>query len=84
MAEACGDTVILNLANNPTYSPSTPETILVGADQCEILSAVHNAVQVTITTHAEFQNAHTYLEIVVTPGTSDIHIDSWQEIATSP
>lgn len=87
LAEACGDTAMLKLANNPSYSP-TNEVITVGTsgDTCTVLSVQPSGTQATILTQAFFPakdaNAqmHAFSKIKIVTNLSDLSLVSWQEI----
>jgi len=68
LAEACGDTAILNLAQGLT----TLGSVVVGAGSCNIISFTPN-----IKTQACVNKAVTNLEITVD---SSFNILSWQEV----
>jgi len=80
LAEACADRAILNLANNPSYTPAAGgDIILVGSDNCKILS-ITGASQKTIRAQAIYKDSYTNLKVVVTPLVNTISINSWEEV----
>lgn len=77
LAEACVDTALLKLANNPNYIG--PDTIAVGGDSCSILSvSLPSGGHQTIRTRAVFREAATNLEVAI--NTSDLSVVSWNEL----
>jgi len=76
LAEACVDTALLKLAQNPSYSGN--ESISVGNDQCSILAIETLPGQKIIKTKAIFQNSFTNLKITVQA--SDLSVISWEEV----
>jgi hypothetical protein len=78
LAEACADTAILKLAEDPNYGGG--ETVAVGSNNCKIISVDTSGVQKIIKTQANFKNYFTNLEITVTPAISDIIVNSWEEV----
>ncbi|OGI76052.1 hypothetical protein A3C67_00505 [Candidatus Nomurabacteria bacterium RIFCSPHIGHO2_02_FULL_42_19] len=78
LAEACADTAILKLANNPGYNPAN-EPVNVGGDTCIIQSVTGGD---TIHLRADYKNYITNLKIAINP--SDLSVVSWEEIPTYP
>ena len=81
LAEACGDTALLKLAQDPNYNPSN-EVISLGSDSCTVISLQNNtpiAGQITIITQGQFQKVTTNLKTVVSSG--DLVIKCWREVA---
>ena len=77
LAEACVDTALLKLAENPSYAGS--ESINVSdADTCNILSIDPAVDPIIINTTGVFMNATTKLEVKV--NASDLSLVSWEEI----
>ncbi len=77
LAEACVDTALLKLAENPSYAGS--ESINVsGADTCNILLINPAVDPIIINTTGVFMNATTKLEVKV--NASDLSLVSWEEI----
>lgn len=76
LAEACVDTALLKLVQNPSYSGN--ENIPVGNDQCSILQIETPSGQKIIKTKAIFQNSFTNLKI--TAQASDLSVISWEEV----
>lgn len=78
LAEACVDTALLKLANNPNYPGG--ETITVsGSDTCTINTIDSIIDPIIIDTKAVFQQANTNLHIKVKK--SDISVVSWEEMS---
>lgn len=85
LAEACVDTALLKLANDPAYTVTTPTSVTVGSDTCSIDSVGTVGTQIAINTSAVFplpsitsQGAFTRLQIVV--NSSDLTVVSWNEV----
>lgn len=77
LAEACADTAILRLANNPNYTG--PERVTVsGSDTCDIKTIDPSADPIIINTKAVFNQATTNLRIKINK--SDLSVVSWEEI----
>ncbi|OGI60837.1 hypothetical protein A2814_03435 [Candidatus Nomurabacteria bacterium RIFCSPHIGHO2_01_FULL_38_19] len=76
LAEACVDTVLLNLANNPSYTGEESITVS-GTDTCEIGTIVPTADPIIVEVTADFQNAITNLHIEVNQ--SNLSVESWEE-----
>ncbi len=76
LAEACVDTALLKLAQNPFYSGN--ENISVGNDQCSVLPIETPSGQKIIKTKAIFQSSVTNLKI--TAQASDLSVISWEEV----
>lgn len=76
LAEACADTALLKLAQNPSYPGN--ENIFVGNDQCSILAVETLWEQKIIKTKAIFQSSVTNLKITVQA--SDLSVISWEEV----
>ena len=83
LAEACGDTAILNFTNDHSYDVSfaSPETVTVsGSDQCKIMMFKNDTPttgKALIKTQAFINKAYTNIKIQI--NTSDMTIDSWEE-----
>lgn len=77
LAEACADTVILKLTNDPDYNPVN-ESVNVGADNCIIQSIVSGIGQKTIHIQANYKDYFTNLKIVI--NSADMSVVSWEEI----
>ena len=77
LAEACADTAILKLANNPGYTGNEIITVS-GSDTCNIQTINPNTDPIIIGTKAIFQNATTNLNIKVNK--TDLSVVSWEEI----
>ncbi len=67
LAEACIDTAILRLANNPSYNP-TDEYISLGGDGCVIESITDSPKVINV--RADYQDYVTKLEAEVDSGMS--------------
>ena len=75
LAEACADTALLKLANDPSYAPPVGgEPVAVDDDECIIDSVVGDTINVS----ANYKDYITKLEIEF--DTSDLSIDRWEEI----
>ena len=72
LAEACVDTAILKLANDPTYSP-TNEDVFIGSDKCVINSISSGTIYV----RADYKNYITKLEVDVD---SSLSVTRWEEV----
>ncbi len=82
LAEACGDTALLNLANNPNYTPVN-EVVSFGSEQCTIVSLQSDTPainQTTIKTKAVENTSVSNIQIVV--NSDDLSVITWQEIPT--
>ncbi len=77
LAEACADTAILKLANNPTYTSSTNESVNVNGDNC-IIQSVAGANPKIISIRTDYRNYITKLEISIDPATMSVIY--WKEI----
>lgn len=77
LAEACADTALLKIAQNPAYSP-TNEIISIGPYNCTIVSVDTMGGQKTIKVKAIIQKSHTNLKIVA--NSSDLTVVSWEEV----
>ncbi|KKT00618.1 MAG: hypothetical protein UW07_C0021G0006 [Candidatus Nomurabacteria bacterium GW2011_GWF2_43_8] len=76
LAEACVDTALLKLANDPNYAGS--ETITVsGSDTCNIETIFPTADPIVIDTKAIFRDATTKFQVQVNK--SDLLVISWEE-----
>ncbi len=86
LAEACADTAILKMQTDPSYSPTTPEVILVGSDQCSILSVTGSwATNKVIQVQARYpqsgtSSAYTNLKITISEPAAEIIVNSWEEV----
>jgi len=78
LAEACADTAILKLAGDWSYFGS--ESVIVGSNNCQIISVQDSGSQKLIRAQANYKNSYTNLEIKVSKGASSINIDSWKEL----
>ena len=75
LAEACADTAIVKLANDPLYTPPAGgEPVSVSGDECIIESVIGSIINVK----ADYKNYITKLKIEV--DLSDLSIVSWEEI----
>lgn len=82
LADACGDAAILKLAENWNWTPPiNGETVIVGTDDCKIISVQTSGSEKTIRTQAIFQNSYTNLEITIQKPLDEISIVSWNELA---
>ena len=72
LAEACVDTAILKIINNPAYSPAN-ETINIEGNDCVIESITGNVIK----TKANYKNYITHLEIEL--NLSDMSIIRFEE-----
>ena len=81
LAEACMDTAILELAQDPDWQPAAGgmSVVVEGAKTCKICRVGENGLQRTIYTQAMYQKAYTNLVALVSPAGGTITIDSWQE-----
>ena len=80
LAEACVDTALLKIAQNPGYNPSN-ESIPVGTDSCMVVSAQANqpvAGQTTIKTQGLYQKS--YSNIIVIVNSASLVVISWNEV----
>lgn len=80
LADACFDTILIHLANDPTYnSYAVPETVSVtGTDNCQILTKSIVGNTGTFTIRGIYQHAYTNLQIAVDTGI--FSVTSWQEV----
>jgi len=77
LAEACVDTALLELANNPNYAGD--ETIIVfEGDTCIIQAINPDANPIIINTKAIFRQATTNLNVKANK--ADLFVVSWEEI----
>lgn len=72
LAEACIDTAILKIINNPNYNP-TNESVDIDGNECVIESVIEN----TIKTKADYRNYITNIEVEINP--SDMSITRFEE-----
>lgn len=72
LAEACVDTAILKIINNPAYSPAK-EIINIEGNDCVIESVIENIIK----TKADYRNYITKLEIEINP--LDMSITRFEE-----
>ena|SRR3989338_10087446 len=72
LAEACVDTALLRIANDPTYPYPTNDPINVDGNDCIIESATGG----NISTTANYKNYITNLKIEVD---SDLNVTRWEE-----
>lgn len=72
LAEACIDTAILKLINNPNYNP-TSESVDINEYKCAIESITGNIIK----TKADYRNYITNLEVEINP--SDMSIVKFEE-----
>lgn len=77
LAEACGDTAILNFAQDQSYNPSN-QSVTVGSDHCKIVSLATAANQTTIKTQACINKSVTNLQVVI--DSTAFTITSWDEV----
>ncbi len=77
LAEACIDTALLKLSDNPSYTGSESITVQ-GGDTCNILTLDPSADPIIINTTSVFRDATTKLEVKV--NASDLSVVSWKEI----
>ncbi len=82
LAEACADTALLKIAQNPNYPSPSPnpvnEDISIGSDKCTIISVDTAGSQKTIKVKAIVQKSHTNLKIIA--NSSDLSVVSWEEM----
>ena len=78
LAEACIETALLKLAQDSAYAGN--EAIMVGSNQCSILTLESISNQKIIKASAVFQNTTTNLKITVF--SSDLSVISWEELAS--
>jgi hypothetical protein len=74
IAEACVDTALLNLANNPSYTGNATTTI--GSDACYV-GTVTGAGTKTLKARSMYKNYYTDLKVVVNAST--LSVVSWEE-----
>lgn len=72
LAEACIDTAILKIINNPNYNP-TNESVDINEYKCAIESITGNIIK----TKADYRNYITNLEVEINP--SDMSIVKFEE-----
>lgn len=72
LAEACIDTAILKLINNPNYNP-TDESVNIDGNECAIESITSNVIKAK----ANYRNYITNLEVEINP--SDMSIIRFEE-----
>ena len=77
LAEACLDTALLRLTQDPTYIGGPP-SVVIGADTCGIQTFDPSLDPITIETKATFQKAVTNLRVQVAK--TDLSIITWQEV----
>jgi hypothetical protein len=83
LADACVDSVLLSLAQNPSYNPTLPLTVPVsGNDNCTVVYIATPGSTKVIKTKGTYQQAITNLQVVV--NTSDLTVVSWEEIPYIP
>ena len=81
LAEACVDSALLKIAQDPSYTPAAGgEIVNVGSDTCKIFTVVTVGSQITIQTKAIYQKAVTNLQVTVDSGSYSLI--SWQELPT--
>jgi hypothetical protein len=76
LAEACADTAILKVINNPLYLGN--EIVSVSGDPC-LIQTVTSGNPTTILTKADYKNYVTKLAIKINPTT--LVISCWEEFA---
>ncbi len=76
LAEACADTAILKLVNNPNYNPIN-ESVVVGGDNC-IIQSVAGTNPKIISVRTNYRNYITKLEISIDPAT--MMVIYWKEM----
>lgn len=76
LAEACADYALLKIAQDPAYTPSN-ERVVIGSEQCVIVSVIENLGQRTVVTRARVRKATTNIKVVVNAGLSVV---SWEEV----
>ena len=81
LAEACIDTALLKLANDPSYLGPDLNIAVGSSDTCDIRPVITTGSQKTIQTRAIFQEAETNLEVVVD---TNLSIISWNELPNFP
>jgi hypothetical protein len=83
LAEACADTVLLNIAGDSAYPVgyAVPETVTVGSDTCTILGATNpSGSPRTFNVQAAYQSSYTNLAVTV--DVNNLLITGWQEVPT--
>jgi hypothetical protein len=90
LAEACVQTALAKLANNPNYGSSlgaAGEKMTVDPSDttktCRVC-AVSGSNPYTLITRAVYKNAYTNLSINATRGSTDFSINSWDETTNFP
>lgn len=85
LAEACADTAILQLASDPSFTATTPQTVPIGSFTCSYtVSPVSGGVN-TIKTKASFPQTSAekaVTNLLITVGNADLKVSSWDEVAT--
>jgi cellobiose-specific phosphotransferase system component IIC len=85
LAEACTETVMVNLARTSSYVPvsASGDQIVVDSASsgktCRICAVTTSGSNKTIVTRAVYKGAYTNLTTVVTPGSTDFTVGSWDE-----
>src|SRR3989338_4446979 len=77
LAEACVDTALLELANNPNYAGDEAIIVFEG-DTCIIQAINPDATPIIINTKAIFRQATTNLNVKANK--ADLFVVSWEEI----
>ena len=91
LAEACGETTLVNLAKDPSYQPTSPngDSVPVGSNSCKICSPITGSPPsgpFTIITRAVYptsgsSKAYTNLTINGTLTATNFTINSWDEFS---
>jgi cytoskeletal protein RodZ len=83
LAEACIDTALLRIAQDPTVS-ATSSPVNIGSNSCNIVSVQpgppYTSTPLTIQTQGVFQDAVTNIQVKVNADT--LSLLSWQECST--
>ena len=79
LAEACADTALLKLVNNPSYfPPAGGESVSVDGNDC-IIESVSLSIPKIINVQTDYKNYITKFKIEVDPS-DDMAVVSWEEI----
>ena len=85
LAEACGETALVNLAKDPTgYGltiSSAGQQITVDTGKTCRVCSVSTTSPYTILTRASYKNAYTNLSVNGTLGVSNFNVTSWDEFS---
>ena len=86
LAEACLNTAMVRLAEDPSYTPSAADKDVyldppANTKHCVIVSITGVGSSRTIQTQSIYNRAYTDLQVGVTLSVTNVTISSWQELA---